>query len=430
MKLSRLLPIAAGLTVAGSLPSHGALILKGLDLVEEGGAIGGANLATGGTAFAFDLLGGGAYPSHTIPHVNDGIFGNSNSWIGDSANSFVGVSLGAVPQTISSLAFGRDNGGEATVFTDRNLGFYTIQYTTTPNPDVDPGAAVWVDIGNLVYTGNSPAGFTASHVRHAYNFDPVEATGVRIIAPGAGLGSGTAIDELELYAAPTPNAIAPATNIATTGGIAWDGTTSRFIDGPVPTEDFLPGNGVRATNVALDGTAFGSGELGGSHLITNVNEGLYGNPHSWLQSVGATAGGEFVGITLDDAYDIGAIAFGRSNVTTGDPCGFGICQDRSIGTYTLQYSQLPGAGLATLVTGDAATGWADVGTISIADGASLPFGRHGFNLSGVQDATALRIIVSDGSLAIDELEIYAVPEPGRAAFILLGLGAMLIRRRR
>ena len=91
------------------------------------------NLSTlpGSTAFAKDLIAGGAFPQHTIPHLNDNIFGNSNSWIGDSPNSFAGISLGATPISIGRIAFGRDN---TAFFNDRTAGLYTIEYTTEPNP--------------------------------------------------------------------------------------------------------------------------------------------------------------------------------------------------------------------------------------------------------------------------------------------------------
>ena len=125
------------------------LVLQGGDLrlVEEGGVIAPGNLSASGTAFAKDLLPG--YPStHTIPRLNDQLFGNSNSWIGDSAGTFAGVNFGATPVPVSSIAFGRDNHGG---FTDRTLGVYTLQYTTVPNPDENTPAGSWITIGTLDY---------------------------------------------------------------------------------------------------------------------------------------------------------------------------------------------------------------------------------------------------------------------------------------
>tara|TARA_B110000116_G_C16785947_1_gene560885 strand:+ start:1762 stop:2199 length:438 start_codon:yes stop_codon:yes gene_type:complete len=83
-----------------------------LVLVEESGDFAPDNLALTGTAFALDLINNGAFrPSHDIPNLNDGIYGNGNSWIGNSLNSFCGINLGTTEMTISSIAFGRDNTG-------------------------------------------------------------------------------------------------------------------------------------------------------------------------------------------------------------------------------------------------------------------------------------------------------------------------------
>ncbi|HIG84892.1 MAG TPA: hypothetical protein EYQ23_12595, partial [Verrucomicrobiales bacterium] len=104
-----------------------------LVLVEESGDFAPDNLALTGTAFALDLINNGAFrPSHDIPNLNDGIYGNGNSWIGNSLDSFCGINLGATEMTISSIAFGRDNTG---TFGDRNQGIYTLQFTRMPNPD-------------------------------------------------------------------------------------------------------------------------------------------------------------------------------------------------------------------------------------------------------------------------------------------------------
>ena len=60
-----------------------------LTLNQIGGTIGGGNYgaAAGTTAFGLEEIGGGSIPIHKIPNVRDGLFGNPNSWIGDSLNS-------------------------------------------------------------------------------------------------------------------------------------------------------------------------------------------------------------------------------------------------------------------------------------------------------------------------------------------------------
>jgi hypothetical protein len=168
------------------------------ELIEEGGAFvaDATNLARTGAAFARDVINGGGLASHQVPHLNDGVYGNGNSWIGDTAASFAGISLGSTPVEINQLAFGRSNvfsgdpcpGG---VCTDRSLGHYYIQYTNAPNPNVSTHNSLWTTFGELFYSQGNP---TNPHLRHLYEFPAVMATGIRIIAP-----TGAAIDEIELY---------------------------------------------------------------------------------------------------------------------------------------------------------------------------------------------------------------------------------------
>ena len=57
-------------------------------------------------AIAKDVLPG--YPAHTIGHLNDGVYGNGDSWIGNSVDSWAGLDLG--PRTrLTAFALGRDN---------------------------------------------------------------------------------------------------------------------------------------------------------------------------------------------------------------------------------------------------------------------------------------------------------------------------------
>ena len=97
-----------------------------------------AALANEGTvAFGSSELGLGI---HLIRHVNDGLYGNSKSWISSlglggvtgEQDEFVGLSFGKVVP-VSSIAWGRDNGNTATdacggTCKDRSIGIYTIQY--------------------------------------------------------------------------------------------------------------------------------------------------------------------------------------------------------------------------------------------------------------------------------------------------------------
>ncbi|MBK8285974.1 MAG: choice-of-anchor D domain-containing protein [Ahniella sp.] len=106
--------------------------------VPLGGAV-PQNLARGRIAFAKDVV---PVAPHTIAKVNDGLYGNANSWIADTLDSFVGINLGATPIAIDRVAFGRDHTG---VQTTRSDGIYTLQYTTVPNPDSSTPDASWGD---------------------------------------------------------------------------------------------------------------------------------------------------------------------------------------------------------------------------------------------------------------------------------------------
>ncbi|MDB6134646.1 MAG: hypothetical protein JWM59_2889 [Verrucomicrobiales bacterium] len=368
----------------------------GLTLAQLGGSLGtGQNLAltaNGGSPFAKDVLTG--YPAHSIPHLNDGIYGNSNSWIGGSLNSFCGIRLSAAPVTVGSIAWGRDQTGASS---DRSAGTYTVQYTVAANPGATTPENAWTTLGTVTYTATA-LGFPIQQ-RHRFNFPPVQATGVRLVCPGNGLGSGTCVDELELYAAPWNGSDAFAADAGTGFHLARTGG-----DGPAGA---VPDNFARASNGAV---AFGSSELhelaSGAYRynIADVNDGFYGNNNSWV-----SAGGEdpFIGVRFAGTVALGRVAWGRDNA--------GNLTDRSLGTYTLQYTSVAVPGTATAETGDAATGWRTIGTVRIAgsDSAFSQSKRHEFAVSGADgaplQATGLRIKVSDPAICIDELEASAPP---------------------
>jgi len=144
----------------------------------------------GAKAIAKDVI--PEYSAHAIEHLNDGIYGNDHSWIGNSADCWAGLHLG-VPTRLTAFAFSRNNTcGE---LPDRFLGTYRVQYTQSAQ--VGAGSN-WKDIGAVTYSG-----FDLSlSRRHRFTLSPaVEATGFRIIAP-----PGACIDEIELYDA-TPSGL-------------------------------------------------------------------------------------------------------------------------------------------------------------------------------------------------------------------------------
>lgn len=188
-----------------------------LTLVETGGtfASGQTNLSLAGTAFAKDLINGDGFGVHAIANVNDGVYGNASSWIGETSGyTWVGITL-AAPSTISALAFGRDNTG---TLQDRQADTYIFQYSTDNQLD-------WTQFSSLDYVGAPPA---SPWLRHAYDLGTplTGVTDIRILVYGGGLDSGTAIDEVELYAGslsavPEPSTYAALAGVAALGFAAW-----------------------------------------------------------------------------------------------------------------------------------------------------------------------------------------------------------------
>lgn len=145
-----------------------------------------------------------------LGNVNDGLYGNAESWIGNDgdANPFVGIDLNGT-YDINAIAWGRDNGNNPervppASYPDRNLGVYTVQITN----DLTPSAgSAWTSVGTLDYVSSDDGivgGAFTGYYRHEYGLKkqggaPLLATGVRLLVPATGIGGGTAIDEIELY---------------------------------------------------------------------------------------------------------------------------------------------------------------------------------------------------------------------------------------
>lgn len=173
--------------------------------IEIGGTFAAENLAAASTgAVAF---GRGEYGSnHTIEKLNDGVYGNTNSWIGIRDGSFAGVRL---PQRfeIAAIAFGRDNTGR---YTDRCIGTYHIQFTQVERPDRNTPEEEWTTLAIVDYGASPPP---KPPKRHLFRFPTVAATGVRIVTDRNERKEThlLAIDELELYG---PDAALPSVAVA------------------------------------------------------------------------------------------------------------------------------------------------------------------------------------------------------------------------
>jgi hypothetical protein len=359
MKLHSIFSVfVAALAFAGG-PLFGGIVLTGggLALVEEGGSITPGNLAAGKIAFAKDVIFGA--PAHAIAHVNDGLYGNDQSWIGETVGSFVGVNLGETPLSIGRVAFGRDNTGG---YLDRVLGVYTLQYTTVPNPDAATPEESWTTLGSLTYESAGVGNFANPALRHAFTFTPVMATGFRLQVVGA--INDLCIDELELYA-PSVSSVA----LVETGGT-------------------FSGN-----NLAAGKTAFAKDVIPGyaEHTIPHLNDGVYGNDNCWI----AETANSFAGINLGGTpVTISRVAFGRDNL--------GVQATRAEGTYTLQYTTVPNPDAATP---DSA--WVTLGSVDNPGTLPSPALRHRFSFTPVA-ATGFRIKTDTASfpIGIDEIELY------------------------
>ncbi len=178
--------------------------------------MGAGNLSTrsGATAFADSTLPN--YPQHRVEYLNDGIYGNEHSWISNAKSSpAAGIDLGGMCR-VDAIAFGRNNGGK-TPHKDRCDGIYTIQYTTEPNPR-ETDATQWRVLGTVQFDSRSTdvlKGEFKPWQRHRFRFNPVLATGVRLVMSKPGI----CIDELEVYGTSladdsgslaTPAAVIPA----------------------------------------------------------------------------------------------------------------------------------------------------------------------------------------------------------------------------
>ena len=396
--------------------------------------------------------------THFIANLNNGTYGNASSWIGAGATGtsgpFVGISLGATPiAQIQSIAFGRSNvlSGDPCgvgVCTDRVQGLYKLQYTSVANPDATTVDGDWISIGTLDYGASEGPGtnYNAIWERHRFNFNPVDATGIRLIVPASGIGAGTAIDEIELYDVagpyvPPPPPPAPFTITAAAGfSVAWDGNDGDHFQATPPA--IVPDNAALASKGT---TPFTSSDLGfGIHVVTAVNDGLYGNANSWI---GAAASGDYAGVALGGQVPVTSVAWSRDNGNgqyddsdPGTDCCGGQLDDRWAGNYVLEYTQVADPATAA-ATGDATTGWAEIATLNyvrrvdIAPGGGFtPYLRHEFDVSLNGQpilASGIRLSGLAGGTAIDELEVYAVPEPSSLCGTILGLGLLgMLRRRR
>ncbi len=158
--------------------------------VAETNAQGLANLALNpkAEASASSCLAG--HDKHRIPHLNDGYYGNSHSWISDSDPSWAEIDLGAA-YWIYAAAFGSDNSGQ---YSDRAATKFKVLVATTYS--ADSTAPTWSTVWQQ--KSGHPV-----HTRAQKRFQPVRARWIRVAIAETN-GTNARIDEIEVFGQAEP----------------------------------------------------------------------------------------------------------------------------------------------------------------------------------------------------------------------------------
>jgi len=141
-------------------------------------------------AAASSVLAEGGMPIHQIAHLNDGLTGNSRSWISKGEPSWAEVDLGDV-YWVYKAAFGSDSSQQ---YGDRAATAFSILAATRYGKDSQSSS--WQAV-------HRQTGGAAVHVRTEFPFRPVQARWVRI-AIDASAGGEARIDELEVFGQKAP----------------------------------------------------------------------------------------------------------------------------------------------------------------------------------------------------------------------------------
>ena len=388
-------------------------------------SVAGGNLARGADAVAFGTptFAEGSPPSvaHKTRHLNDGLYSNGNSWIGqwcpgtDPANEdadcacpdecvcpggecpevtrvYAGIYFTSGTKTVGQIAFGRDATG---IGTDRAGGNYEVQYTADEfdfNNHASVESANWISLGSVDVT---------PLLRHRYGFEEnVDARAVRIL-----MTQFWAIDEIEVgedifcpTGGPCGESDPPDLQTVELGGpVALDGPATSAAEVP----SFAEGNVARA----LDAVAFATPSFadtapgtpaGESHKTRHLNDGNYGNGKSWIGvQLGSVTGKNYFGIYFTGGpREITQVAFGRDNLVDG-------AEDRATGENIIQvtmdeFDHTTDSGVGT-------ASWTCVGITDDA-AAVFEFDRRVFDLESPVMVRGVRVLTSVQN-GIDEIEI-------------------------
>ena len=213
------------------------------------------NIALAGLGTKCTASGSRASGSHRLEHLNDGRYGNAKSWMSDEPGR--GWVLFELPSAvrIGKVVWSRDREG---AFSDRTPTAYTLEAGPTP--------------GTMTRLAHVPPPRAAVNPgRNTDRFAPVSARRLRFTIEEC-TSLEPCLDELEVFTAgPSPQNVA----------LASAGTT-----------------------------ASASGTLPGSdrHTLAHLNDGRFGNEHSWIA---ATQGKGSVELTFAGPELIDCVVWGR-----------------------------------------------------------------------------------------------------------------------
>ncbi len=320
---------------------------------------------------------------------------NDSGWT--SGAGLLAFSTGTLPAaTNTALAADRSTYYFRTAF---NFSGATSNLSFSLRSVVDDGAVFYLN-GVEIYRLNMPAGAVDYGTSAS---GPVGDAGYvgPITLPASALVQGVNVLAVEVH---------QVTSATTSSGVVLTGGGLALAEeGPVA--NLAPMNLARLPGAA----PFVIDSLAGFpiHNFTGLTDGSYGNNNSWIGNSGAPG---YAGVRFGGSFTISSIAFGRDNTAT--------FSDRTLGTYTLQYTRVATPGTATTVTQNPDTGWANIGTLNYQNaGTGLftnPSRRHRFTFTPVT-ATGIRLVVPGtgvgaGGTCLDELEVNPPDTTGDIAF--------------
>jgi len=199
--------------------------------------------------------------------------------------------------------------------------------------------------------------------RHIFNLPrSITAGSIRIVC----LTPSCAFDEIEAYGAPAVGMIFGGAAGGTFDSNNWAQTKGAAV--------FASSNSPLKTQ-----------------QMNNINDGKYG-PDSCWQPAPDSKNLSFVGISFPQAVHISTVTIGRDNT--------GKHTDRVQGQYIFQYSSKP----ASEKSPDSV--WVTAGASILLSDLPQPALRHVWNIEQTVTAHAVRVLVSNVNMAIDELELY------------------------